>query len=1556
MFSMEFSIENFVASPTVEELLTLRKSDLLLVVDHYKVTAVKSSMRKTEILNQTIRWLVDEEIFPPHALRSLSVSSGDESNVNVEVRLKELELEKARIELERERVSLQKARETGFDRNAAGVGAGHFDITKHVRMVPEFDESDVDRYFLHFEQVAESMEWPKEKWPHLLQTKLKGKACDAYAALSREEANTYATVKSAILNAYSLVPEAYRQKFRNARKQEAQSFREFAKNKEITFDRWLQSVNAQSFNDLRELMLLEEFKRSLNSEVRSHIEEQKVKTLSQAATIADEFTLTHRSANRFGNAAGKSSSFRKGINTSQNESKSNSTVESKQTESGQKTTSTDRQNVCYYCRQPGHVKSNCPTLQKKKQDKEKEKKSFPNGLVGCHAKAKNDVCEHVQNVVKSAEPDKIKSQYAPFTSVGYVSLVGCDEARKVSILRDTGASQSLILDSVLPFGGKSSTGTSVLLQGVEGGYFEVPLHSVDLQSGLVSGKVNLGIRKSLPMEGVSLILGNDLAGDKVTVPIVSATPLACEHAETESLVQEFPEVFPACAVTRSMARKSSESVRKTSSDDVSLEDSFFSHLNDENTCPTESNTCSKENDTNANTSTQEDKDAHGLCDETQIVDESELVLNKSSLIEAQKKDSQLIVLNDNALLEDEALKENVCFYKKDDVLMRKWKPVDASGDEDWREVHQIVVPKVFRNQIMSISHESALGGHLGVNKTVEKILKQFFWPGLRQDVSDYCRSCHVCQMVGKPNQKIPPAPLKPVPAFDEPFSTVIIDCVGPLPRTKAGHEYLLTMMCASTRFPEAVPLRRITAQNVSKALVKFFTMVGLPKVVQSDQGSNFTSKVFRQVMSELGIKCVNSSAYHPQSQGALERFHQTLKTMMKTYCFECEKDWDEGLPLLLFAVRESVQESFGFSPFELVFGHNVRGPLKVLREKLLSDDDESPGLLEYVSTFRGRLSRARELAADHLKSSQRNMKQLFDKKAKERSFDPGEKVLILLPIPGDPLHARYSGPYVVEKKMSDVNYLIRTPDRQKKKRLCHINMLKKYVDRNPSEVVTPVMCVVDNKVDQTTDDDIDVDKKCAGVKLKNSDVLCDLDKKLGHLSPDEKEDVEKVIGDFPELFSDVPGRTNLVEHDVDVGNAEPIKQHPYRASQDKMKHLQSEVEYMLENNIIEPSSSAWSSPCILVPKPNGSYRFCTDYRKVNSCTKTDSYPIPRVEDCIDHIGKARYVSTFDMLKGYWQIPLTQRAKEISAFVTPQGLFQYTVMPFGMKNAPATFQRMVNELISGLDGCDAYIDDVVIYSDTWDDHVKRIRQLFERLSAANLTVNLVKSEFGNAEVQFLGHVVGHGQVRPVNAKVEAVQSFPAPTTKKELMRFLGMAGYYRRFCHNFSDVVAPLTDLLRKNAKFLWSAECQSAFDRVKAILSSGPVLAAPDFSKGFSLAVDASDIGAGAVLMQMDEDGVDKPVSYFSKKFSGSQRNYSTIEKETLALILALQHFEVYVGSVTKPVVVWTDHNPLTFISRMKNKNQRLMRWSIILQEYILDIRHIRGKDNLVADTLSRVQ
>ena len=235
--------------------------------------------------------------------------------------------------------------------------------------------------------------------------------------------------------------------------------------------------------------------------------------------------------------------------------------------------------------------------------------------------------------------------------------------------------------------------------------------------------------------------------------------------------------------------------------------------------------------------------------------------------------------------------------------------------------------------------------------------------------------------------------------------------------------------------------------------------------------------------------------------------------------------------------------------------------------------------------------------------------------------------------------------------------------------------------------------------------------------------------------------------------------------------------------------MQKEVDYMLENDIIERSHSDWSSPCILVPKPDKSFRFCTDYRKVNYVTKTDSYPIPRMDDCIDKIGNAKYVTKFDLLKGYWQIPLTERAKRISAFATPTGLYHYKVMPFGMKNAPATFQRMINDLTSDLAGCEAYIDDIVVYSTTWEDHVKQINDLFDRLSNANLTVNLPKSEFAKATVTFLGHVVGQGQIKPVQAKLKQCPNFRFQQTEKELMRFLGMAGYYRKFCREFfSDCV------------------------------------------------------------------------------------------------------------------------------------------------------------------------
>ena len=555
--------------------------------------------------------------------------------------------------------------------------------------------------------------------------------------------------------------------------------------------------------------------------------------------------------------------------------------------------------------------------------------------------------------------------------------------------------------------------------------------------------------------------------------------------------------------------------------------------------------------------------------------------------------------------------------------MRKWRPFDVPADDEWAVYHQIVVPKSYRHEILSIAHESPMSGHLGINKTYHKIINHFYWPGLKSDVSKYCKTCHTCQMVGKPNQTIPKAQLQTIPALDEPFSRIFIVCGGPLPRTKSGNEYLLTIMCTSTRFPEAIPLRNIKTKSIVKALIKFFTFVGLPKSVQSDQRSNFMSGIFQQVMHELGIKQYRSSAYHPERQGALERFHQTLKNIIISYCFDTEKDWDEGIHLLLFAVRESVQESLGVSPFELVFGHSVRGPLKLLKEKFLSNDETPLNLLQYVSNFRNRLSRACEVARSNLKTSQGKMKARYDNHVIDRKFKPGDKVVALLPIPGRPLQARYFGPYTIDKKTSDLNYIINIPGRRKNKQMCHVNMLKEYFDRD-SSISKPITVVntvpqESNVFEPEVNSDF-IDKSDPGPsKLENSDILRNLNNKLSHLEPSQQEELKQLIHEYEHLFPDIPTRTDKIYHDVIVENSKPIKQHPYRMNPLKQKYLQDEVKYLLENDFIEPSQSNYSSPCILVPKSNGTYRMCTDYRKVNSVTKTDSFPIPRIDDCVEKL-------------------------------------------------------------------------------------------------------------------------------------------------------------------------------------------------------------------------------------------------------------------------------------------------------------------------------------------------
>ena len=1397
------------------------------------------------------------------------------------------------------------------------VSAPTFDISKHIALVPPFRESEVDSYFSAFERIAAALSWPKEFWSLLLQCKLIGKAQEVCASLSIEDSLDYNILKKTVLQAYELVPEAYRQKFRNREKAANQTYVEFVRDKSVLFDKWCQACNVKSMAEMRELILVEEFKKCLPERIVVYLNEQKETAVAKAAVLADEFILTHKSVFSVPSPRvlpeRKNRSpklFRKSTVPAAGESRE-----------------------CFYCHEPGHLIALCPVLRRKGQ----QKNAKPPAGVGFINTASPPE-KRPEPLPSSEVHDDIDLRFKPFVSAGVVSVTEKSDKVAVTILRDTAAYHSFILASVLPLSSNTSCGSDLLVWGIKMCELNAPLHMVHLQSPLVSGHVKVAVLPRFPISGISFILGNDLAGGNVfPLPEVITDPSSVASAGCPTSVSSaVPKLFPVCAVTRAQARKLGDS--------VDLCESFMATLGE------------GEPSFSVSPATECDKVATCVNESELFLADPDLSLNvrREMLINAQEKDLSLTVCLSSAVAAEED--GNRVYFLDDGVLMRRWSP-DSS---ETRTVNQVVVPKGFRAQVLSLAHDSALAGHLGIKKTYHRVLRNFFWPGLKTDVTKYCRTCHTCQMVGKPNQPVPPAPLHPIPVLGEPFERVLIDCVGPLPKTKSGHQYILTVMCAATRYPEAIPLRTLRTKPVVKALTKFFSTFGLPKTVQSDQGTNFMSKLFAQVMKELKIKHVTSSPYHPESQGALERFHQTLKSMMRKYCLESNREWDEGLPLLLFAVRETPQESLGFSPCDLVFGHTVRGPLRLLKEKWLSESPRTEhNLLDYVSSFRKRLHDVCQLARENLAQSQVKMKRRYDAKSVLRVFSPGDKVLVLLPLAGSSLQSRFSGPYTVDRKISDTDYVVHTPDRKRKSRVCHINMLKRYFSRLsglPQTPAAPVMSVSVVPTQYNLADDGLAEKSglMPAARLRNSEVLGELEIFLSHLSASARADITELIEDNLLLFSDHPRQTSVLYHDVDVGSHKPIKQHAYRVNPTKRALMQQEVNYLVEHGLAVPSASAWSSPCVLVPKPDSTPRFCNDYRKVNSVTKPDSFPLPRMEDCIDRVGSAQYVTKLDMLKGYWQVPLTPRASEISAFVTPDTFLQYTVMPFGLRNAPATFQRLMHLVLSGVGNCEAYLDDVVAYSSTWSDHLNTLSLIFRRLREASLTLNLAKCEFGKATVTYLGKQVGQGQVRPLAEKVQTIIDFPPPQSKKALRRFLGMCGYYRGFCRNFSDVVAPLTGLVSPLKNFVWSPACQAAFESAKALLCSAPVLAAPYFARPFKLEVDASACGAGAVLLQEDEQAIDHPVCYFSRKFNKHQLNYSTIEKEALALLLALQYFEVYTGSSSQPVLVYTDHNPLTFLANMRNSNQRLMRWSLLLQDFNLQIHHKKGTENIIADALSR--
>lgn len=459
-----------------------------------------------------------------------------------------------------------------------------------------------------------------------------------------------------------------------------------------------------------------------------------------------------------------------------------------------------------------------------------------------------------------------------------------------------------------------------------------------------------------------------------------------------------------------------------------------------------------------------------------------------------------------------------------------------------------------------------------------------------------------------------------------------------------------------------------------------------------------------------------------------------------------------------------------------------------------------------------------------------------------------------------------------------------------------------------------------------------------------------------NLTLPQQEQLLDLLSKYQDVFAPTAshlGRTGEVQHTIDTGDAPPIRLRPYRTSPGQREEIDTQIADMLSQNIIQESVSPWAAPVVLVKKKDGTTRFCVDYRKLNEITKKDSYPLPRIDDTLDALQGSQIFSTLDLRSGYWQIELHPTAKEKSAFITHKGLYEFTVLPFGLCNSPSTFQRLMEHVLRGLNWktCLIYIDDIIIYSRSFEEHLQHLEDVFLRLRQANVKLKPSKCFFARNSVEYLGHVVSKDGIQPNPDKIRAVTGFPVPKNTKGVRSFLGLANYYRRFIKGFASIAAPLNNLLRKNVRFKWDTNCQQSFDALKQALVTAPILAFPDFTRPFDLYVDASLDGIGMTLGQT-QNGKEVAIAYAGRDLTPAERNYSATEREALAVVAGIKKFQSYLYG--RHFNVYTDHNALKWLMSVKDPTGRLARWSLLLQQFDFTIHHRSGKSNGNADALSR--
>ena len=481
--------------------------------------------------------------------------------------------------------------------------------------------------------------------------------------------------------------------------------------------------------------------------------------------------------------------------------------------------------------------------------------------------------------------------------------------------------------------------------------------------------------------------------------------------------------------------------------------------------------------------------------------------------------------------------------------------------------------------------------------------------------------------------------------------------------------------------------------------------------------------------------------------------------------------------------------------------------------------------------------------------------------------------------------------------------------------------------------------------------------------VKNdNDIMNELTANIeGHdLSVTEKNQLIDLLQNYSSIFVNKNGKLgkcDILEHEINIAkHHKPIRQKPYKLGYKQKQVLENVVNDMLKQDIIEPSVSPWAAPCLLVAKKNNTeYRFVVDYRSINQLTELDAHPLPTTDDALETLGASqpRFFSVLDLRSGFYQSQIKPSSRPYTAWRCHLGLFQFKRLPMGLKNSPAMFQRLMETVLHGLTFkfCLIYLDDIIVYSKSFSEHLHHLKDVFDRLQNAGLKLHPQKCSFAKKEIKYLGHIVSKDGITPDPAKVEAIRNYPSPRNLKQLRAWLGMSGYYRKFQKNYARIAAPLYALTKKNTEFIWSEKCETAFQQLKSALTSPPILAYPQYDQPFRVYTDASSFAIGGILCQV-QDGVEKVICYQGRALNKQEQNYGITEKECLALVFCVKKFDCYLRFSS--FTAYVDHAALKWLLSLKEPTGKFARWVALLQSYEMDIVYRPGTLHSNADGVSR--